>query len=179
MGLIDKLSPIFSKNKNTENYYLMSSVDDSLEKVIQTMDDMDIQTIITTSTGEWADKWGYRFKVQRKEGESDAQYTQRIIDYVKIQHGTIPALIDAVKRALGDDTQVTPSETYNDLRIFNISTFSGTGKYQDSGTVRLGVVKLTINKEPNAKLAEEIFKSKASGTRVIIESTVSGTSENL
>jgi hypothetical protein len=169
MGLLSKLASIFSKKQDSEVSILSGAVDDSLSKVVSTMTDMEVQSVITSSTGEWLDSWGQRFNVYRNTNEVDSLYRTRILGQVLNAKGTVPALIDAVKRALGDDTVVTVEETYNDLRMFNISTFSGTGKYQDSDTVRLGVVKIIINKAPNTQLAEEIFKSRAAGINIIIE----------
>lgn len=174
MGLFSRLSSIFTKNSNSEVAKLSGAVDNSLTDVTNVMADMDNQSVITSATGEWLDAWGERFGVYRGTGEVDTDYRTRILGSVTDNKGTIPALIDAVHRALGSDTQVTVEETYNDLRIWNVSTFSGTGKYEDSDTIRLGVVKITINKEPNTQLAQEIFRSRASGTKVIIISQVEG-----
>ncbi len=169
MGLLDKLTSVFTKNSNSEVGYLSGAIDDSTSKVVTQMADMDNQSAIPTATGEWLDSWGTRFNVPRNTGESDDNYRTRILSSVTNQTSTIPALIAAVKRALGDDTIVTAEETYQDLRVFNVSTYSGTGNYQDSDTFRLGVVKIIINKPVNDQLAVEIWKSRASGTKVIIE----------
>jgi hypothetical protein len=168
MGILNRLSSIFTKEPNSEIGYLTGSIDNSISQVLDTMTDMELQSVIPSATGEWLDLWGNRFGVPREAGESDDSYRNRVLSAVTNQKGTIPALIDAVKRALGDDTEVRVEETYQDLRIFNVSTFSGTGKFQDSDTVRLGVVKIFINKPENEKLREEIWKTKASGVKVII-----------
>lgn len=168
MGILNRLTSIFTKQKQSEIGFLTDAIDNSISQVVDTMTDMEIQSVISSSTGEWLDTWGKRFGILRESGETDESYRERILGEVTNQKGTIPALIEAVKRALGDDTIVRVEETYEDLRIFNVSTFSGTGKFQDSDTVRLGVVKIFINKPENEKLREEIFKSKASGTKVII-----------
>lgn len=168
MSVLKRLHSIFTKNSQSEVGYLSGAIDDSLEKVKDTVTDMELMSVITTATGEWLDWWGDRFHVLRESGESDTEYSERIKESVTNQKGTIPALISAVKRALGEDTIVRAEETYEDLRIFNISTFSGTGKFQDSDTVRLGVVKIFINKMANDKLREEIWKTRSSGIKVII-----------
>jgi hypothetical protein len=168
MGILSRLTAIFTKKSESEVGYLSDAIDNSISSVIDTMTDMEIQSVILSSTGEWLDLWGFRFGVERESGELDAPYRDRILGEVTNQKGTIPALIEAVKRALGDDAYIRHEETYEDLRIFNVSTYSGTGKYQDSDTVRLGVVKIFINKPENEKLREEIWKTRASGTRVII-----------
>lgn len=169
MGILKRLTTIFTKNQQSEVGYLTDSIDNSISNVVDTMTDMEIQSVISSSTGEWLDLWGGRFGVTRDTGEQDIPYRVRILAEVTNQKGTIPALIAAVKRALGNDTIVRVEETYEDLRIFNVSTYSGTGKYQDSDTVRLGVVRIFINKPENEKLREEIYKTRSSGTRVIIE----------
>ena len=169
MGILKRLSSIFTKKENSEIGYLTSSIDNSISEVLDTVTDIELyQSVIPSATGEWLDLWGNRFGVPREPGELDESYRNRILSEVTNQKGTIPALISAVKRALGEDTKVRVEETYQDLRIFNVSTFSGTGKFQDSSTVRLGVVKIFINKPENEKLRKEIWKTKASGIRVII-----------
>jgi hypothetical protein len=169
MGILKRLTAIFTKNQQSEVGYLTDAIDNSISDVVDTMTDIEIQSVISSSTGEWLDLWGARFGVTRDTGEQDGSYRTKILGQVTNKKNTIPALIEAVKRALGDDTTVRVEETYEDLRIFNVSTYSGTGKYQDSDTVRLGVVKIFINKPENEKLREEIYKTRASGTRVIIE----------
>ena len=141
----------------------------SLEKIVEEMTEMELHSVVTSCTGEWLDSWGKWFGVPRESGEEDATYRPRILESVTMKKVTIPALIDAVKRALGADTAIQIEETYQDLRIWNVSTYSGTGKYQDSDTIRLGIVRIIINKEPNDRLREEIWKTKASGVRVIFE----------
>ena len=169
MGLLSKMISYFTKQSQTETAYLAGTLDNALNAVIDQMSDMELQSVITSSTGEWLDSWGTKFGVPRESGETDLSYRPRILASVTTKKATIPALIEAVKRALGDDTVVTIEETHQDLRIWNVSTFSGTGKYQDADTVRLGVLKIIINKQPNERLAEEIWKTKATGIRVIIE----------
>lgn len=172
MRLAKKLSSIFTKKEDSEIFYLTSTVERELEGVISQLSEMQIQTILSSSTGDWLDLWGNKFGIFRSKDELDDPYRKRIMDSVTSLKGTIPALIAAVKRALGDDTNVLVHETYKDLRIFNVSTYSGTGKYQDSDTVRLGVVVLYIDKYPNDKLREEMWKSKAMGTKIIIETRI-------
>lgn len=169
MNLLKKLPSIFTKKEGSEVFYLTKAIDNETNKVINHISVMELQSVLLTSTGQWLNMWGDKFGIGRKLNESDTLYRKRIMDSVTALKGTIPALIAAVKRALGEDTIVLVKQTYEDLRIFNVSTFSGTGKFQDSDTVRLGVVILQINKEPNDRLREEIYRSKSMGTRVIIE----------
>lgn len=169
MRLAKRLSNIFTKNQGSEISALTGTVDKQIDAVIGQMSIMEVQTVLSTATGDWLNLWGDKFGIGRKLKETDTAYRKRILESVSSLKGTIPALISAVKRALGEDTIVNVKETYNDLRIFNVSTFSGTGKFQDSDTVRLAVVILQINKTPNVRLREEIQKSKAMGTKVIIE----------
>jgi hypothetical protein len=136
MSLIKRISAIFTKDSGSEIAHLTGAIDNQIEGVINQMSAMKINTILSSSTGEWLDLWGNRFGITRLAGETDATYRLRVMASVTNLKGTIPALISAVKRALGDDTDVLVRETYNDLRIFNVSTFSGTGKFQDSDTVR-------------------------------------------
>jgi hypothetical protein len=169
MKILSRLHGIFSKQSGTEIAFLTDSIDQSVNDVVSHMSDMAVQSEITHATGSVLDLWGEKFGVYRESGELDDPYRTRVLGKVTFVRGTIPALISATKRALGDDTVVQIDETYQDLRIFNVSTFSGTGKFQDTDTVRLGVVKIIINKPTNVKLLEEIGRTRASGIRVIIE----------
>ncbi|AYP68597.1 hypothetical protein EalM132_00085 [Exiguobacterium phage vB_EalM-132] len=168
MSLLKKLHAIYTKNPQSEIGYLTGAVDASLAKSVDTITDLaEIQSNIKSAQGEWLDTWGEKFYVSR-DGMSDSAYRTAILNRVKGTSSSVPALEWAVKRALGDDTLVRIEETYEDLRIFNVSTFSGHGKFQDSDTVRLGVVKIYINKPENQKLREEIYRSRGTGIRVII-----------
>jgi hypothetical protein len=169
MSIQSRLHSIFTRSKESEVSYLVGAKQEAIDSVVETMNDMQIQSFIGSATGQWLDEWAQKFGLARNLNELDDSLRNRILQEVTNPSGTIPALEAAVKRALGEDTVVQISETYQDLRIFNISTYSGTGKYQDSDTVRLGVVKIIINKPPNEKLREEIYKTRASGVRVIIE----------
>jgi hypothetical protein len=169
MGMRERLQAIFTRNTESEISYLAGSVDDSINKSIDTINEMgDIQSEITSATGEYLDEWAQWFGIYRYTGETDGALRSRTQQAVTNRSATIPALIDAVKRVLGDDTVVTVGETYNDLRIFNVSTYSGTGKYQDTDTTRLGVVQININKPSTPQLVTELNRTRAAGINIII-----------
>lgn len=169
MGLANRLASIFTRKNDSEVFYLTKTIDKEIDSVVNQMSEVEIQTVLSSSTGDWLNLWGNKFGIGRGHQESDEEYRKRIIESVTALKGTVPALIAAVKRALGEDTGVLVKQTYEDLRIFNVSTFSGVGKFQDSDTIRLGVILLQIDKEPNDRLRSEIYRTKAMGTRVIIE----------
>jgi hypothetical protein len=166
----ERLQAIFTRNTESEISYLAGSVDDSIDKTIDTINEMgDIQSEITSATGEYLDEWAQWFGIYRNTNETDDSLRTRTLASVTNRSATIPALIDAVKRVMGDDTLVEVSETYKDLRIFNVSTYSGTGKYQDTNTTRLGVVQININKRSTQQLVDEINRTRASGISVILQ----------
>lgn len=168
MSLLKRLHTIFTKDTESEVGYLSGAVDESLNLAENSIEDLStIQSSIKSASGEWLDTWGDKFYTPR-DGLTDAEYREVILDRVRATSSSVPALISAVKRALGADTLVRVEETYEDLRIFNVSTFSGTGKFQDSDTTRLCVVKIYINKPETLKLREEIFRTRGTGIRVII-----------
>jgi hypothetical protein len=169
MGMRERLQAIFTRSIESEISYLSGSVDDSINKTIDTINDMgDIQSEIISATGGYLDEWAQWFGIYRGNSETDGSLRTRTLAAVTNRSATIPALIDAVHRALGDDTVVTIDETYQDLRIFNVSTYSGTGKYQDANTTRLGVVQININKPSTPQLVDELNRTRAIGINIII-----------
>lgn len=172
MGILRNLNRIFNRHSTDELGDIAKSIDDQINQANSSIDNMKLELNMQTATGEWLDEWGSRFGVKRRSGETDDLFRPRVLESRSPDTGTIPSLIKAVKRSLGDDTTVTAYETFEDLRIFNISTFNGEGKYQDSDTVRTGVVKLTIDKPSTDLLRSEIYKTKPTGCRVIIEELI-------
>lgn len=170
MGMRERLQAIFTRNTESEVSYLSGSVDDSINKTIDTINEMgDVQSEITSATDGYLDEWAQWFGIYRNTGETDVSLRARTLASVTNRSATIPALIDTVHRVLGDDTIVEVLETYKDLRIFNVSTYSDTGKYQDPDTTRLGVVQININKEPTTQLINEINNTRASGIKVVLQ----------
>lgn len=120
---------------------------------------------LLTAEGQWLDDWGSDFGLQRRIGETDEKFLDRILSLME-DKVTIPAIKVAIKKVLGDDTIVSIYEPYVDLAFFNISAFSGTGRYPDKDYYRTHVIDITINKPPTEALVRFINKIKPSGVSV-------------
>ena len=71
MSLIKRISSIFTKSTDSEVFHLTGAIDKQIEGVINQMSAMSINTVLSSSTGEWLDLWGDRFGITRLPGEED------------------------------------------------------------------------------------------------------------
>lgn len=156
------LSNLFKNSNDNEHQSLINAIGNQVDSVGTDSDDVKTQMQIATATDEWLDYWAGWFGLVREAGELDADFRQRVIGCMA-DKCTIPALTDAAKRILGQDTIVTIYEPYNDIRYFNRSAFSQTGRFEDGDYYRVGVIDLQVNKPITQELQDVINSMVAGG----------------
>lgn len=160
------LNSIFKRDgANADHKAVIDGITKALDTVDKDTDQMKNELLIPTATDTWLDEWGTWFGVTRISGEADEPYRARILDVLS-DKVTIPAIIAGVKKVLGDNTIVKVYEPFVDVRIFNRSTFSGKGKYQNKDYYRIGVIDIILNKPITTDLIKYVNLIKAGGIAV-------------
>lgn len=149
-----------------------NAVIDSIDEVFSDMREntalLKDELVITTATDQWLNLWGEWFGVKRRIGESDEAMRERIIEKLTRDRLTVPAFVELIKKALGDDTTINIYEPFRNTRRMDESTFDGTDRYQDLTYFRIGTVDITIDKEIPAELLELLQEIKAAGIKLYI-----------
>lgn len=159
------LSSIFKRSTDGNDVHkaVLGSIENQLDTLNDDIDQLKNELAIDTADSVWLDKWGEWFGVTRKVGESDDDYRQRIIGALQNEKVTIPAIIEMTKLVLGEDTLVQIYEPYHNLRIFDISSFSQDGAFQDGSYYTTAVFDLIVNKPITDELIFVINLIKAAG----------------
>ena len=89
------------------------------------------QLILPQAQETWADYWGYHFGMPRLPGETDADYTQRIIDEFYRARNNPLAMKKNVKRYTGADVDLF--EPWTRMWTLSQSTLSGGDDHLPSG----------------------------------------------
>lgn len=107
------------------------------ESVLTTVDkelrDVETQIIegkklmnINTTTGSWLDRYGGLFGLTRRDDEDDKTFRSRIIEYVKLKRGTIPAIEAALREYLQDfESHIEIYEPHTNIFYLNKSKLNG------------------------------------------------------
>ncbi|QZA69963.1 tail protein [Bacillus phage 043JT007] len=110
------------ENKTTANGAILAAIDTELTSTEVDMINSKTLMSLDTATGKWLDQYGSLFGVLRKDQESDDDYRKRIISYVLLKRGTIPAIIDALRDYLQDySSYIEIYEPYTNVFILNHS----------------------------------------------------------
>lgn len=165
--MLKYLSRVFKRTGGEVNTAFFTSLSKALDEAGKDAEEIKKEMSITTATGEWLDIWGSWFGVSRIPGESDESLRERILDALRDEKLTIPAIIDRIKKLLGYDTNVSVYEPFNDVRIFNRSTFSGVGRFQDGQYYRIGVVDIILDKPVTEELIYFLNLIKSAGVKLV------------
>ncbi|AMQ66614.1 baseplate protein [Bacillus phage Shbh1] len=128
MSFLNHLLPAWKRTLfgNSANAAILSAINTELINSEKETVDSKILLILATSTGEWLDYFGEVFGVFRRDNENDDDYRDRIIEYVKTERGTIPAIIKAIRDFLQDDEcSIDIYEPYTNVFFLNKSKLNG------------------------------------------------------
>lgn len=163
------LPSIFKRqNANEDHQAVIDALTNAMTDIKTDTDVLQQELVITTSSGQWLDQWADWFGVKRKLNETDEALQTRVLEVLQQKRLTIPAIIELVKKILGEDTIVTIYEPFTDIRRFNVSTFSEKGRFQDGYYYRIGVVDIGTSKPVTSELIQLLNLIKAAGTKLII-----------
>ena len=114
------------EDKRRANAAILSALDRELKDTEAETIRSKVLLSLHTSSGEWLDQYGKIFGVLRNDSEKDENYRQRIINYVLLKRGTIPAIKDAIREFLQDfDSEIEVYEPYTNVFILNKSKLNG------------------------------------------------------
>jgi hypothetical protein len=129
MSFLKHLFPTWKRgleDKTKANAAILAAIDRELTDTEQATIQSKLLLSLDTSSGEWLDQYGNLFGVLRKDGEQDEDYRQRIINYVLLHRGTIPAIKDAIREFLQDyESEIEIYEPYTNVFMLNKSKLNG------------------------------------------------------
>jgi hypothetical protein len=129
MSFLRHLLPAWKRgieDKRKANAAILASLDRELKDSEKAAIQGKVLLSLNTATGEWLETYGKIFGVPRKDDEADDDYRQRIINYVLLRRGTIPAIKDAIREFLQDyDSHIEIYEPYNNVFVLNKSKLNG------------------------------------------------------
>lgn len=167
--MLKYLRSIFKRvDANKDHQAVLDALDQSLQNIKVASEELKKELSILTASGLWLDKWGEWFGLSRKPSETDDGFRERILDVLRQDRLTIPAIIELIKKVLGDDTAIDIYEPYKNIFRWNISAYSGEDKYQDNEYYRTGVIDIKINKPVTEELLALINLIRAAGTRILV-----------
>lgn len=145
------------------NFAVLNALNYELTQAEQETIESKIQSSLETATGDYLDKWGDWFGVYRKLGWEDDYYRKRIIRYLLLKRGTIPAIIDAILDFLNDyDANVSIYEPWRNIFYLNKSKLNGPdrlmGKYY-----RSAIIDISIDRPFPPQIVEVIEAFKPAG----------------
>lgn len=146
----------------------------SIQKTITDLSDEISETSssamkLNSAEGSYLDLWGRGVGVNRKVGEDDEEYRERITKYITVLRVTKPAIEDALKDYLGDDNAyVHIYEPYTNIFYLNRSLLNGDDRLQGN-YYRYAVIEVTIDRDFNREeVLELLAKFKANGVMVYL-----------
>ncbi|AGB62785.1 hypothetical protein [Bacillus phage phiAGATE] len=129
MSFLKHLLPAWKislQNKTTANGAILNAIEQELKDTEREAIKGKLLLALDTATEEWLDYYGKLFGVLRRDNELDDPYRQRIINYVLLRRGTIPAIIAAIREFLNDyDSHIEIYEPYKNVFILNKSKLNG------------------------------------------------------
>ena len=129
MSFLRHLLPAWKRgieDKRKANAAILASIDRELKDTEKETIQSKLLLSLNTSEGEWLDQYGKLFGVLRREEEEDDTYRNRIISYVLLKRGTIPAIKAAIQDFLNDyDSYIDIYEPYKNVFTLNKSKLNG------------------------------------------------------
>jgi len=164
--ILDSLISVFNRSPSGELKYITDAVDSSLSTLQEDISLLNLEYVISTSTGDWLNEWGKWFEVTRLTNESDVSYRGRIKSAATKPKVSIPALISTVQSYLNDPAaKISIYEPHVDVAVFSKSVYSGTHKFQTGDYYRSGVIDV-VSPIMTSELKQILNKSKASGVKL-------------
>lgn len=129
MSFLRHLLPAWKRgieDKRRANAAILASLDRELKDTEVAAIEGKVLLSLNTATGEWLDQYGKMFGVLRMDAEQDDHYRQRMIKYVLLKRGTIPAIKEAIQAFLQNyDSEIEIYEPYTNVFTLNKSKLNG------------------------------------------------------
>jgi hypothetical protein len=133
MSFLKYLLPAWKTNLdgNRANAAILKAIDQTLRDAEQDTIDNKIQMVLGSTSGEDLDKYGSLFGLYRKDNELDTPYRNRILGYITLERGTIPAIIEAIRVFLNDyNSSIYIYEPWQNVFYLNGSHLNGNDHLQ-------------------------------------------------
>lgn len=129
------------------------------------------QLILPQAREDWADVWGDYFGVPRRTGESDPDYTQRIIAEFYRARNNPAAILGNIQRLTGE--QLTLREPWRELHLLSISALSGPDHLQGAPIYQYHTMQLVARRGPHdwAPILREAHADRPAGTLLLDPAT--------
>lgn len=175
MGFLKYLLPGWKNlltDKSSANAGILAAIDTEMSDTEADIMNSKSELSLDTADGVWLDQYGKLLGVLRENNETDSTYRTRIINYVKMDKITVPAITAAVQSYLNNNAiSVTVYEPYKNRFFLNSSHLNGTDAFQ--GTYyTTAVIDIKIGAVIPTGLADFLNDYTPSGVRVVLTSTV-------
>lgn len=119
--------------KSSANAGILAAIDSEMSDTEADIIASRSELSLDNADGAWLDQYGNLLGLYRNNGEADSDFRARIINYVKTDRVTIPAITAAVQTFLNDNTiSVDVYEPYKNILTLNSSHLNGTDAFQGS-----------------------------------------------
>jgi hypothetical protein len=169
MAFLKHLLPAWKRgieDKRKANAAILASLDRELKDSEKASIEGRVLMSLNTSSGEWLEQYGKIFGVPRKDDEADGDYRQRIINYVLLRRGTIPAIKDAIREFLQDfDSHIEIYEPFNNVFVLNQSKLNGPDNFLGE-YYTVAVMDIKISRPFPVSIVDVINEFKPAGVTV-------------
>jgi len=166
MSFLRHLLPAWKRgieDKRRANAAILAAIDRELKDTEKETIQSKLLMSLNTSEDEWLDQYGNLFGVLRKEGEEDSTYRNRIIAYVLLKRGTIPAIKEAIQAFLGDyGDYIEIYEPYKNVFTLNKSKLNGPDHFLGE-YYTVAVIDIRISRPFPAGIVDIINEFKPAG----------------
>jgi hypothetical protein len=157
--------------KSSANAGILAAIDaeltDTANDIVGSRDELSL----ANADGAWLDQYGSLLGLYRKNGEEDSDFRTRIIDYVKTDKVTLPAITAAVQSFLNDNTiSVEVYEPYKNIFTLNSSHLNSKDSFQGS-YYTTAVIDIKIGAAIPNGLADYLNDYAPAGVTVVISHT--------
>ena len=149
---------------------IVGAVVNSLSQTNTEMVESKAQSLLATATGDFLTSWGEMVGLPRMSAdENDDHYRRRIIKYIAVKRGTIPAIIDALQdyfRHRGEDTNIFIYEPFRDIFYLNDSALDS-HKFLQGSYYRYAIINIHISRPFSyEEMLEIVDRFKPAGVMV-------------
>lgn len=175
VSILPKFIKTILEGSNPEHSAVLGAIKNQMDTMDSDLELFLKELSINTSTGIWLDEWGSWFGVYRDSLESDALYSQRIVDSLNEWKITIPAIKVIVAKYLTIQTgieffpeNITIFEPYTQLKCFSSrGAFSGNMRYPNKDYWRRNVIDIRLPEgvEVNEEIYQAVKKVRSAGVK--------------
>lgn len=159
-------------DKSSANAGVLAAIDTELSDTSTDIVGSKSELSLDNADGTWLDQYGTLVGLYRNNSEADSAFRTRIINFVKTDRVTVPAITTAVQNFLNNNAiSVNVYEPYKNIFTLNSSHLDGTDGIQGS-YYTTAVIDIKIGAAIPSGLADYLNDYAPAGVTVILTSTV-------